>query len=323
MVFGPFFIQCIYTYRIYKRVYLSSTQTEKVRLSEGCRPTSALRYANADSGKLVNWTTGAYGWLENRRSIYQTSNSAKQLYKTSSSFHRLTCTASMLGGVRFRKWAEVGHVAFHHFLAFSTPRNKTTATFHSSTSIIPMTTMYDVSPSSCRTPDGPPSCVWHSGNNRERASRHSRLTLWLCPFQGIYQLTFPLIFQRWSGTGATTKFRDPVALKGTVWRGRKRFATMRRSEFFLLFPPGPFKGPRTRHGCGLTHFAAEIGNVSPHSRANFLSCFAVWILKSPFITLFYKGSHFILGVTVPIKTCWLCGWQTELVYHPHLVATSL
>ena len=33
----------------------------KVRLSEGCRPTRALRYANANSGKLVNWTTGAYG----------------------------------------------------------------------------------------------------------------------------------------------------------------------------------------------------------------------------------------------------------------------
>ena len=37
----------------------SSTEV-KVRLSEGCS-TSALRYANADSGKLVNWTMGAYG----------------------------------------------------------------------------------------------------------------------------------------------------------------------------------------------------------------------------------------------------------------------
>ena len=43
----------------------------------------------------------------------------------------------------FRKWTEVGHVAFHHFfLAFSIPRNETTATFHSS-----LTVLYDVSPS--------------------------------------------------------------------------------------------------------------------------------------------------------------------------------
>ena len=46
----------------------------KVRLSEGCRPTSAPRYANADSGKLVNWTMSAYGWLESHCTIYTTSD---------------------------------------------------------------------------------------------------------------------------------------------------------------------------------------------------------------------------------------------------------
>ena len=229
----------------------------------------------------------------------------------------------MLGGVRFRKWAEVGHMAFHHFSGFFYSKKHDDCD-------LPFFNIHHPNDDHVwcfafvsRTPDGPPSCVRHSGNNRERASRHSRLTLWLCPFQGIYQLTFSLIFQRWSATGATTKFRDPVALKGTVWRGRKEVRHYETQWVLFAFPPGPFRGPRTRHGCGLTHFAAEIGNVSPHSRATFLSCFAVWILKSPFITLFYKGSHFILGVTVPIKTCWLCGWQTELVYHPHLVATSL
>ena len=87
----------------------------KVRLSEGCRPTRGLRYVNADSEKLVNWTTGAYGWLESRRSIYQTSNSAKQLYKTSSSSHCLTCICFHAGWSRFRERPEVGHVAFRHF----------------------------------------------------------------------------------------------------------------------------------------------------------------------------------------------------------------
>ena len=81
-------------------------------LSYCCR---ALRYANADSGKLVNWTTGTYGWLESRRSIYQTSNSAKQLYKTSKSSHCLTYVCFHAGWGTFRKWPEVGHVAFRHF----------------------------------------------------------------------------------------------------------------------------------------------------------------------------------------------------------------
>ena len=86
-----------------------------VRLSEGCRPTRALRYAKADSGKLVNWTTGAYGWLESRRSICPTSNSAKQPYTTSTSSYCLICNCFHAGRGTFRKWPEVGHVAFRSF----------------------------------------------------------------------------------------------------------------------------------------------------------------------------------------------------------------
>ena len=87
----------------------------KVRLSGGCRPTRALRYANADSGKLVNGTTGAYGWLYSCRSICPTSNFAKQLYKTSTLSHCLICICFHAGWGTFRKWPEVGHVVFCHF----------------------------------------------------------------------------------------------------------------------------------------------------------------------------------------------------------------
>ena len=144
----------------------------KVRLSEGCRLTRVLRYASADSGKLVNWTTGAYGWLESRRSIYQTSNSVKQPYKTSTSFHCLTCICFHPGWGTFRKWPEVGHVAFCHFPGSVYSKTLDDWQFpSSSTSIIRTTCMTFAFDS--RTPDGPPSCMWHSGNNRERASRHS------------------------------------------------------------------------------------------------------------------------------------------------------
>ena len=50
--------------------------------------------------------------------------------------------------------------------------------------------------------------------------------------------------------------------------------------------------------------------------------FAVWILKSPIFTLIFEGSHFVLDVTVPIKTCRLFGWKIELVWILYLVATS-
>ena len=147
-----------------------------VRLSEGCRPTPALRYAKADSGKLVNWTTGAYGWLESRRSICPTSNSAKQLYKTSTSSYCLICNCFHAGRGTFRKWPEVGHVAFRHFPALSIPRHSTIGNFyplqHPSSGRLVWRFAFD-----SRTPDGPPSCMWHSGNNQERASRHSG-----CPY---------------------------------------------------------------------------------------------------------------------------------------------
>ena len=150
-----------------------------------------------------------------------------------------------------------------------------------------------------RIPDGPPSCVWHSGNNRERASRHSRLTLWLCPFQGIHQLTFSLIFQRWSGTGTTTKFRDPVALKGTVL-GRNQRDTVSSFCFFLPNQTWPW----------LDNFAAEIGNVSPHSRAHFWVC--VRSLNSK-ISLYhyFLGQSLYIGCDCAYKNLlalWVANW---------------
>ena len=216
----------------------------------------------------------------------------------------------MLGGVRFRKWAEVGQVAFQHFSGFfySKKRDDCDLPFfniHHPDDDLVWCFAFD-----SRTPDGPPSCVWHFGNNRERVSRHSRLTLWLCPFQGIHQLTFSLIFQRWSVTGTTTKFLDPVALKGTVMERNARDTV----SSFCFFLPVLLRAPNR----GQTHFAAEIGNVSPHSRAHLWVCFRSLNSK----IAFYQGSHYTLDVTVPIKTCWLCGWQTELVYHTHSVATS-
>ena len=98
----------------------------KVRLSECCRPTRTLGYANADSGKLVNWTTGAYGWLVSRRSIYQ------QLCETRRLHHLIASLvfASTLGGVRSgndQKWAMWHSVIF---LALSIPRHSTTGHFH-------------------------------------------------------------------------------------------------------------------------------------------------------------------------------------------------
>ena len=63
------------TSAVYKdRLNVRRTTEVKVRLSEGCSPTSVLRYANADSGKLVNLTMGAYGWLESHCTIYTTSD---------------------------------------------------------------------------------------------------------------------------------------------------------------------------------------------------------------------------------------------------------
>ena len=102
----------------------------KVRLSEVCRPTWALRYADTDISKLVNWTTGAYGWLESRRSIYQTSNSAKQLYKTSTLSRCLTCICFHARWGTFWKWPEVATWHSVILLALSIPRHSTTWNFH-------------------------------------------------------------------------------------------------------------------------------------------------------------------------------------------------
>ena len=171
----------------------------------------------------------AYGWLESRRSIYQTSNSAKQLYETSSSVHRLTCIASTLGGVRSgseQKWATWHSTTIFFGFFYSEKRDDCDLPFFIDGLV--WCFAFDN-----RTPDRPSSCVWYSENNRERASRHSRLTLWLCPFQGIHQLTFSLILQRWSGTGTTSKIRDPVALKGTVLE-RNQWDTVSSFCFFLL-----------------------------------------------------------------------------------------
>ena len=130
------------------------------------------------------------------------------------------------------------------------------------------------------------------------------------PIPGHSSTDLSLIFQRWSVTGTTTKFRDPVALKGTVMERNPRDTV----SSFCFFLPVLLRAPNR----GQTHFAAEIGNVSPHSRAHLWVCFRSLNSK----IAFYQGSHYTLDVTVPIKTCWLCGWQTELVYHTHSVATS-
>ena len=69
--------------------------------------------------------------------------------------------------VGFRKWTEVGHVALHHFPGFfyskkRDDRDLPSFNIHHPDDLVRRFAF-----------DGPPSCVWHSGNNRERASRHS------------------------------------------------------------------------------------------------------------------------------------------------------
>ena len=69
---------------------------------------------------------------------------------------------------------------------------------------------------------------------------------------------------------------------------------MRRSESFLFFSPGPFKGPRTRQGRGQTNFAAKMGNVSPHSRAHFEFCFRSLNSKTAFYHSNFLGQSLFI-----------------------------
>ena len=145
---------------------------DKVRLPECCRPTRALGYANADSGKLVNWTTGACGWLVSRRSIYQ------QLCETTLqdvyiiSLPHLYLLQRWVGYVS--EMTRSGPHAIPSFSWLCLFQDTRTLGISILFNIHHPDDLYDVSPSTAANlMGGPPSCMWHSGKKRERASGHS------------------------------------------------------------------------------------------------------------------------------------------------------
>ena len=133
------------------------------------------------------------------------SNSAEQLFNTSTFHQRLTCIASTLGGVfseSNQKWA-TWHSAI--FLALST-----TGSFHF---IDPHHSgdLEGVSPYQLHT-------WWASvyslpGAHGRWASHHSGLTF---GFAHSGHLRTYTSFLRWAGTDAQMKFCDPVALKRSI-----------------------------------------------------------------------------------------------------------
>ena len=114
--------------------------------------------------------------------------------------------------------------------------------------------------------------------------------------------------RRWlvlTGTGTTMK-----SLKGTIWEeAEKRPTTTRRSESFLLFPPSPFKGPRTRYILQL-----KLAMCRHILVPTFEFAFPVWILKPPFYHSNFLRQSLCIGCDCAYKNCWLCGWQTELCF---------
>ena len=80
------------------------------------------------------------------------------------------------------------------------------------------------------------------GINRRGASHNSSDFL-ACPFQGFTQLYSPSSSKTLTGTGTTMKSHGPVALKGTVWRGREEVHHYDAVSPFCFFLPFLLRAP--------------------------------------------------------------------------------